>query len=204
MTDLTERLRKRVETETSCGNRTDHPLNHVNLMDEAATTLETLTREVERLRGLLIDPGDPAWEDARAVLAGELRKAGMDTHADNVAEGHALQIPSWIALNLIAHSRKSLTQENARLKAVSEDHFRNAQRLAGEVAKRDVENARLREALEGIVTGDVERVVAHVWRADGKPSKLDQCAHDVQINHDCPSCIEDHARKALGGGDEKQ
>lgn len=66
------------------------------------------------------------------------------------------------------------------------------------------ENARLREALEGIVTGDVERVVAHVWRADGKPSKLDQCAHDVQINHDCPSCIEDHARKALGGGDEKQ
>lgn len=64
------------------------------------------------------------------------------------------------------------------------------------------ENARLREALEGIVTGDVERVVAHVWRADGKPSKLDQCAHDVQINHDCPSCIEDHARKALGGGDE--
>ena len=66
------------------------------------------------------------------------------------------------------------------------------------------ENARLRAAVEGIVTGDVERVVAHVWRADGKPSKLDQCAHDVQINHDCPSCIEDHARKALGGGDEKQ
>jgi hypothetical protein len=66
------------------------------------------------------------------------------------------------------------------------------------------ENARLREALEGIVTGDVERVVAHVWRADGKPSKLDQCAHDVQINHDCPSCIEDHARKALGGGDANQ
>ncbi|WP_156884274.1 hypothetical protein [Sphingomonas sp. LK11] len=69
-----------------------------------------------------------------------------------------------------------------------------------ETLRQEVE--RLREALEGIVTGDVERVVAHVWRADGKPSKLDQCAHDVQINHDCPSCIEDHARKALGGGDE--
>ncbi len=45
-----------------------------------------------------------------------------------------------------ATTLETLTQENARLKAVSEDHFRNAQRLAGEVAKRDVENARLREA----------------------------------------------------------
>lgn len=53
MTDLTERLRERVETETSCGNRTDHPLNHVNLMDEAATTLETLTQDNARLREAL-------------------------------------------------------------------------------------------------------------------------------------------------------
>lgn len=167
MTDLTERLRASVTYQYM-------PMNVRKMMSEAATTLETLTQEVERLRGLLIDPGDPAWEDARAVLVDELRKAEMATHADNMAAGHAVQIPSWIALNLIAHSRETLTQENARL----------------------------REALEGIVTGDVERVVAHVWRADGKPSKLDQCAHDVQINHDCPSCIEDHARKALGGGDE--
>ncbi len=78
-------------------------------------TLETLTQEVERLRGLLIDPGDPAWEDARAVLAAELRKADMADHADDVVAGRSLHVPSWIALNLIAHSRKSLTQENARL-----------------------------------------------------------------------------------------
>lgn len=50
-----------------------------------------------------------------------------------------------------ATTLETLTQEVERLKAVSEDHFRNAQRLAGEVAKRDVQNARLREALSELV-----------------------------------------------------
>lgn len=186
MTDLTERLRKRADAWRYGGS-----MNGLySEMTEAATTLETLTQEVERLRGLLIDPGDPAWEDARAVLVAELRKAGMDTHADNVAEGHALQIPSWIALNLIAHSRKSLTQENARLKAVSDDHFRNAQRLAGEVAKRDVENARLREALGRVVSVDQER---HWTATEENPE-----THWEIMDGQCARI----ARKALGGGDE--
>lgn len=113
MTDLTERLRASVTYQYM-------PMNVRKMMSEAATTLETLTQEVERLRGLLIDPGDPAWEDARAVLVDELRKAEMATHADNMAAGHAVQIPSWIALNLIAHSRETLTQENARLREALE------------------------------------------------------------------------------------
>ncbi len=71
----------------------------------AQTREAELQAEIERLRALLISPGDPAWEDARGVLVAELRKAGMGTHADNVAVSHAVLIPSWIALNLIAHAR---------------------------------------------------------------------------------------------------
>lgn len=63
--------------------------------------------EIVRLRGLLVDPGSPPWEDARAVLVAELRKEGLDTHADNVAAAHGIQIPSHIALNLIAHARRA-------------------------------------------------------------------------------------------------
>ncbi|WP_147420668.1 hypothetical protein [Sphingomonas sp. PP-CC-1A-547] len=82
------------------------------LTPDATQTREAeLQAEIERLRGLLISPGDPAWEDARAVLVAELRKNGMDTHADNIAASHAVSIPSWIALNLIGHSRAAL---NAR------------------------------------------------------------------------------------------
>jgi hypothetical protein len=62
--------------------------------------------EIERLRGLLIDPGSPPWEDARAVLVDELRKAGLDCHADNVAAAHGIEIPSHIALNLIAQAAR--------------------------------------------------------------------------------------------------
>ncbi len=71
---------------------------------EAATALEEQSREIERLRGLLIDPGDPAWEDARGVLAAELRKAEMPNHARAVADAEGAYIPSWMALNLIAHA----------------------------------------------------------------------------------------------------
>jgi hypothetical protein len=76
----------------------DSPLAPASVADEA-------NAEIERLRGLLIDPGDPAWEDARAVLAIELRKAEMPNHARAVENGEGPYIPSWIALNLIAHAR---------------------------------------------------------------------------------------------------
>lgn len=62
--------------------------------------------EIERLRGLLIDPGSPPWEDARAVLVAELRKEGLDCHADNIAAAHGIEIPSHIALNLIAQAAR--------------------------------------------------------------------------------------------------
>lgn len=68
---------------------------------------EEAQADIVRLRGLLIDPGNPAWEDARAVLVAELRKHGMVTHADNIEAAHGVPVPSWIALNLIAHAAKS-------------------------------------------------------------------------------------------------
>ena len=66
--------------------------------------------EIMRLRGLLIDPGDPAWEDARAVLVAELRKAELPDHAAQVADGQGAYVPSWIALNLIAHGATAIRQ----------------------------------------------------------------------------------------------
>lgn len=92
---LTSRLRAYRPT-----NEWGDGVHHV-ICDEAAA-------EIERLRGLLIDPGDPAWEDARAVLAAELRKADRDVHAEAVAHGHGVDVPSWMALNLIAHSRRAI------------------------------------------------------------------------------------------------
>ena len=82
--------------------------------DATQTREAELQAEIERLRGLLISPGDPAWEDARAVLVAELRKNGMDTHADNIAASHAVSVPSWIALNLIGHSRAALSAGAAK------------------------------------------------------------------------------------------
>jgi len=66
--------------------------------------------EIDRLRGLLINPGDPAWEDARAVLVAELRKLVLDRAADAVAQSEPAMIPSWLALNLIAHAAKAKDQ----------------------------------------------------------------------------------------------
>jgi len=63
--------------------------------------------EIKRLRGLLIDPGSPPWEDARAILVSEMRKSEMHDHAAWVADGGAALIPSHIALNLIAHAIKA-------------------------------------------------------------------------------------------------
>jgi uncharacterized protein (DUF934 family) len=66
-----------------------------------------LEAEIARLRGLLIDPGEPAWEDARAVLAAELVRARHPLAADAVAAGDAVMVPSWIALNLIGHASRT-------------------------------------------------------------------------------------------------
>jgi hypothetical protein len=66
-----------------------------------------LEAEVARLRGLLVDPGDPAWEDARPVLVAELRKAHLHYAADRTAEAQPAEVPSWIALNLIAQAART-------------------------------------------------------------------------------------------------
>lgn len=58
--------------------------------------------EIERLRGLLVDPGSPPWENARGVLVAELRKSGFNGAAKQIAEGEGTNIPSHVALNLIA------------------------------------------------------------------------------------------------------
>jgi hypothetical protein len=71
---------------------------------------EEARTEIVRLRGLLIDPGDPAWEDARAVLVAELRKADLPDHAAQVADGQGAYVPSWIVLNLIAHAATAIRQ----------------------------------------------------------------------------------------------
>ena len=76
-------------------------------MADDIAQLRELEEEITRLRGLLIDPGNPAWEDARAVLVTELRKAELSQDADQVAEGGGAWVPSWIALNLIGQARKS-------------------------------------------------------------------------------------------------
>lgn len=80
-------------------------------MTKPETMVEELQAEITRLRSLLIDPGDPAWEDARAVLATELRKADRPHAADDVLAGRAASIPSWIALNLIAHASRPTPSE---------------------------------------------------------------------------------------------
>jgi hypothetical protein len=138
-----------------------------------ASVADEARAEIERLRGLLIDPGDPAWEDARAVLAAELRKAEMPNHARAVENGEGPYVPSWIALNLIAHARLAF-----------------AARPAGEG-----ENT-----LRAIADGDVPRSEGKKWRTDGQPSKLDQCSHEIALYEDCARCIEDFARTALTEG----
>jgi len=68
--------------------------------------LAAANAEIERLRGLLIDPGSPAWEDARNILAAELDKVGMADRAASIRAGYAVFVPSHIALNLIGLAYK--------------------------------------------------------------------------------------------------
>jgi len=76
------------------------------------TAVEGLQAEITRLRGLLVDAGDPAWENARAILAAELMKAGHADEAVAIGQAQPANVPSWIALNLIAlASRAALIAE---------------------------------------------------------------------------------------------
>lgn len=108
----------------------------------ATPTPPTLTREVElqaeinRLRNLLIDPGAPAWEDARAVLVAEMNKGGYCLHAEYVGNGHPAMVPSHIALNLIALARTDQFAAGQR----------DMQEAAAKVAKAD--NAPKRSAAD--------------------------------------------------------
>ena len=93
--------------------------------------VEELRAEVQRLRGLLVDPGSPPWEDARAILVAELRKIGFDTHADNVAAGEGVMLPSYVALNLIAlcHRAQQGASSPASGEGVSTEWCMNMARL---------------------------------------------------------------------------
>jgi len=82
--------------------------------DATIAALAEANAEIARLRGLLIDPGDPAWEDARAILAAGLDKAGLTDRAASVRHGHADYVPSWIALNLIAQAARQRALEGVR------------------------------------------------------------------------------------------
>jgi len=82
--------------------------------DATIAALAKANAEIARLRGLLIDPGNPAWEDARAILAAELDKAGLTDRAASVRHGHADYVPSWIALNLIAQAARQRSLEGVR------------------------------------------------------------------------------------------
>lgn len=57
----------------------------------------------------VFDPGSVPWERARAVLAKRLRRIARDDHrngfkriADDVRDGHATEIQSWIVLEMLA------------------------------------------------------------------------------------------------------
>lgn len=56
---------------------------------------------------------------------------------------------------------------------------------------------RLREALQKIADGDVERVSAEKWRTDGKYSKLDKCKHGLFMYEECGECVREFVRAAL-------
>ena len=56
---------------------------------------------------------------------------------------------------------------------------------------------RLRETLQKVADGDVERVSAEKWRTDGQYSKNDKCKHGHFMYEECAECLQDFARAAL-------
>jgi hypothetical protein len=145
--------------------------------------------EIERLRGLLIDPGMPPWEDARAVLVAELRKAGLDKRAERVAAAQPELIPSDIALNLLAHaSRPKFASEAAMreplrfLLAATRDYLadapvKNAVHFAIEQADRV-----LHPSLSGASDGG-EALIAGVKRALQNPDGDHDGWTDTGLKH---------------------
>lgn len=78
VSELVERLCNRVKIETACGNRTENRSNHVRLMDEAATTLETLEVRVKVLEEALErckeEAGDGNWSNVIDIADAALLK----------------------------------------------------------------------------------------------------------------------------------
>jgi hypothetical protein len=78
-----------------------------------------------------------------------------------------------------------------------------AQTAAHHVALAD-ETERLRGVLTIIAGGDYPRPVMIAWRADGLPSKHDQCSHSKFMYEGCGYCAEDFAFQALAKHSEGQ
>ena len=49
------------------------------------------------------------------------------------------------------------------------------------------------EALNRIAEGDEPRPLGKRWRADGAPSKHDQCVHGTWMYETCGDCISNYA-----------
>ena len=61
-------------------------------------------------------------------------------------------------------------------------------------------NKKLRDALQRIADGDVDRESAVKFRTDGKYSKNDKCKHGLFMYEECGQCLSDFARAALKEG----
>lgn len=72
--------------------------------------------------------------------------------------------------------------------ALTED-YDELSRLRAEVESKNA-------ALRAICEGDIPRPVAKPYRADGTPSKNDQCEHGQWMYEECGQCIEQFARDA--------
>lgn len=100
---------------------------------------------------------------------------------------------------------EQMTPNEKRLKALADDHFRNARDLSQRVAtlqatveRQAAEIARLRGVLEAIEAGTIPRPVETPWFPDGRPSKHDRCKHDAWMYQACEGCTDAFIRQALG------
>ncbi len=66
-----------------------------------------------RMNAVLPDPNDPRYEKARELMVGELENIGRPDPdngflrmAERLAEGQLAQVPTWIALGLLAKHLK--------------------------------------------------------------------------------------------------
>lgn len=64
----------------------------------------------------------------------------------------------------------------------------------------EAERDRLRDGIQAFLDGDVQRPVATVFRADGKPSKHDTCPHGVPMYEECEGCADVYFEALLAGG----